>query len=114
MSLLATDNYQFKGFFYFLETYGWAILSSIIAIGILWYLGVFSSPTQNYDMNCVKKSFCESQSLKYQNDGWQSDIIICRKYITQNISQRMEFQLDKLENIQNDYPQCMKTNRTTK
>jgi uncharacterized protein (UPF0333 family) len=31
----------------FLMTYGWAILAAVIAIGVLWYMGVFSPDTND-------------------------------------------------------------------
>lgn len=47
----------------FLLSYGWAIIASIIVIGILFYCGVFSPREPN-----LIQSFCESKNLAYDSN----------------------------------------------
>jgi hypothetical protein len=90
----------------FIFTYGWAVLSAVIVIGILAYFGVFS--TQNLGFvkyECLAKNFCENLSLIYSS--YQNDPTIwCKHEVMQNISMIMEFRFGNWETLKQMFPEC--------
>lgn len=73
----------------FLMTYGWAILASIIAIGVLAYFGVFTPgkyiPEEPIDYHNNWKIFCEQYDQTYERDDGQD---YCVKIIDDNAIKR--------------------------
>jgi hypothetical protein len=58
-------NKKGQGFMEWAGTYGWAILSAVIVIGVLFYFGVFSPDTYQIP----EKDFCESQNYTWLDSG---------------------------------------------
>lgn len=97
----------------FLMTYGWAILSAIIVIGVLAYFGVFSPKNyQHQDLTnytCLSKSLCEQEGLNYSTYSFMnSGDIWCKKYIMQDISWDIDFRVGNngWKQLQIKFPNC--------
>lgn len=66
----------------FMNTYGWAILATIIAIGVLAYFGVFTPPKPTTAI-----SFCEAHNLThffYNGESYCTNGLVGYKIIPEN------------------------------
>ena len=86
----------------FLRTYGLAILSAIIVLGVLYSFGVFSC--KSCDVNdCLRNKVCESLDLEFV--FYSGEKLYCDFFISDGVYHREEFIINHTELIK-IYPEC--------
>ena len=94
----------------FLFDYGWALLASIIAIGVLAYFGVFSP--SNYlrgeipsDNNCLANSLCLSINESYHSQNIYAGWVKCDKFQNNGIYEEKFYYVNE-SMLKNNFPEC--------
>ncbi len=102
-----TNKKQSEIYEFFL-TYGWAILSAIIVVLVLWYMVVNSDDLLGIREPCYAEKVCEDLGLEYS--GLNGKFVFCDFLISDGIYSREELVVNytKLKEI---YPECANDNK---
>lgn len=92
----------------FFMTYGWAILSAVIVILVLWYMIFNSDDLLEIDKDCLAEKVCEDLNAEYIS--FYSKYVDCNFLISDGVYSREELVVNytKLKEI---YPECVNDNK---
>jgi len=95
-------NKKSQGAMDFLMTYGWAILSAVIVIGVLASFGVFS-PDTSIEKDCLREKVCENLNMEFSS--FWGNKVDCNEIINEGVYTEHSFIVDYDELIK-IYPEC--------
>jgi hypothetical protein len=92
----------------FLMTYGWAILSAVIVVGVLWYFIIGGSESVRYDWKCISEIVCENVGYEFEGYYNLGNQIECRFMVDDGVYYPDTFDVNRTRLIELYGEQCLK------